>query len=439
MAQPLPPPDEDPAPASPERIVAYTWEPVTRAADRLVCAIVVDRRNYDVLQVANQLRAMPPGHRAIRLWKWAAPDLTRHVADRCRRPDGRPTEYWYPQPTAGVNLVRARWRIFLAQLHAAGAPLDEVIVDFEGGYDMWAGMAGGDKAAHLSAIENDARYNGVHSTEAGDLDSLDRVLDYRHHEDYLVWNAAMRRVVDAALEASIYEPLRELYPNARCSNFGSMRIKRKHVVPTVMGASPQWYESDGFGTHEGAVAYGTISPYTASRIMRDGEPLGMSPYAAFLFAIKRIEAVQASTTRPIKVWVLNRNRSAPRPRPVQGTPYNDEILRHMLVRRYGLLIWNHEMGRDVQEMMQTNAVIEDVAGQIGETGDALPSQTEWVDTIVHSATSGPDRVVHRFTLEFPDQPIRYRINGVEYLGIPGDGEVGLWVTHAPGDDFHVVE
>ena len=46
------------------RIVAYTWEPVTPAADRLVYAIRVNRKRYDVQQVVAALRAMPPGHRA---------------------------------------------------------------------------------------------------------------------------------------------------------------------------------------------------------------------------------------------------------------------------------------------------------------------------------------------------------------------------------------
>ena len=134
MAQPLPPPDGPPAPPPGDRIEAYTWEPVTKAADRLVYAIKVDRRRYDVRQLAAQLRSRPPGHRAIRLWKWADPDLTRHPADVCRLPDGTPTLYWYPQPTAGIRLVRSRWTIFLAELHRAGAPLDEVILDFERGY-----------------------------------------------------------------------------------------------------------------------------------------------------------------------------------------------------------------------------------------------------------------------------------------------------------------
>ena len=33
---------------------------------------------------------------------------------------------------------------------------------------------------------------------------------------------------------------------------------------------------------------------------------------------------RSSSTRPLKVWVCNRNKPTEKQRPVQGTPYNDE-------------------------------------------------------------------------------------------------------------------
>jgi hypothetical protein len=423
-----------PTPRPTARIVAYTWEPTPPGADRLVYALKVDRRNYDVQQVAAALQAMRPGHRAIRLWKWADPELARHPDDRCRGPAESLTDFWYPEPRAGIELVRSRWVSFLQQLRATGAPLDEVILGYEGSYGMW-GMDDG----HPAVIMADPRWQGITSYEAGELIDISHIRDYQRRPDYLLWNAATHRIVDRALQRAIYEPLRDVYPSCRCSNFGSYRMQRKYVVPTITGAHPQWYESDGFGTHEGPVAYGRLTPSTAEHIMRNGEPLGMSPYAAFLYTTKRIEAVEASTIRPFRVWVCSRNMAAPKPRPVKGTPYNDEILRHMLVRRYGLILWNANMGGNGQEMMQTNAVIEDAASHIGESGRALPGRTEWSDTVVHAATTGPDRVVHRFTFEFPDQPIRYRINDVVYERCPEEGEVGLWVTHAREDDFELLD
>ncbi|MHC4901137.1 MAG: hypothetical protein ACYTGD_05685 [Planctomycetota bacterium] len=430
-----------PAPSPPgRRIVAYTWEPVPEAADRLVYAVKVDRRQFDVEQVAAQLAAMPPGHRAIRLWKWAHPDLTRHPADLCRGPNAGTTGFWYPQPSAGLRVVRSRWEAFLDQLSAAGAPLDEVIVDFEAGYSMWAMKEG-----HPAAIMADPRWRGITSYEAGELKDISRILDYKHSPDYLLWNAAAHRIVDKALQRAIYEPLRHRYPACRCSNFDSFRLLGKHVVPSIIGAHPQWFESDGFGSHEGPSAYGVIGDYTAGYIQRGDGPVGSSAYSAFLYHIKRIEAVEASSTRRLNVWVCSRNQKTPKPRPVLGTPYNDEILRHMVVRRHGLVLWNAGMGGNEQEMMQTNAVIADAAVQIGETGDALPNVTGWSDTIVHSATTGlPDmadgsnRIIRRFTLEFPDQPLRYRINDVTFTRYAEEGEVGLWVSHEEDDDFELV-
>ncbi|MHC4769974.1 MAG: hypothetical protein ACYTEI_14865, partial [Planctomycetota bacterium] len=374
----------------------------------------------------------------IRLWKWAVPDLTRHVADRCRGPDGRPTEYWYPQPSAGLDLVRARWRIFLAQLYGAGAPLDEVILDFEKGYDMWGGMADEDKAAHLAAIQNDPRFHGVQSSEAEDLDRLDRVHDFRRHGDYLVWNAAMRRVVDAALEASIYEPLRELYPNARCSNYDSYYMRRDLAAPDARGGY-QWSESEGFGTHDAIEAYGHLRQVT-SMPLRDGRPLGGSPYAGLLYTIKRVEAVSNSSSRPLKVWVSPRDRVNPKwPSALTGTPYHDELLRHLIVRRHGLLFWNAYVGGDDQQMLHTNAILARCAARIGEAGPGLEHATSWSAGIIQSTTYNGDVVVHRFTLEHPQVGLRYRVNDVEWERFPKADEVGLWVTHARGDEFHVVE
>jgi hypothetical protein len=438
MAQPLPPPDAPPAPPPEEQIVAYTWEPVTVAADRLVYAIRVDRKKHDVQRLAAQLRARPPGRRVIRLWGWAARDLTRHPADRCRRPDGRPTEYWYPQPSAGLELVRARWRIFLAELQRAGAPLDEVILDFEASYGMWAPMRGEDKAAHLAAIQADPRFQGVVSTDAEDLHDLSRVHDYRHYNDYLTWNAAMNRVVDSALQASIGEPLRAFYPNVRCSNYTSRRVRKDLAVPSKHGGHRQWLESDGFGTHDAIAAYGEVGA-VKDELLRDGEPLGDTPYAGLLFTIKRVESTSNSSTRPLKVWVAPKGKPLPMPAPFKGTPYHDELLRHLIVRRHGLILWNGRFGGDDEQMMHTSAILTECAERIGETGPSLAHSTAWSAAIIQSMTNHGDLVVHRFTLEHPRAGLRYRVNGVEHQRFPEAGEVGLWVTHARGEEFHVVQ
>jgi len=439
VAQPLPPPGPPPPPPSGARIVAYTWEPVTPAADRLICAVKVDRRRYDVQQVAAQLRALPRGHRVIRLWKWADPDLTRHPADRCRRPDGTPTEFWYPKPTAGVELVRLRWRNFLVQLRRTGTPLDEVIVDYERGYDMWGGMAGSDKVAHLAAIQNDPRFRGVSSKEGGGLTTLERVHDYRQYEDFLLWNAVMHGVVDAALQAAIYEPLSELYPKAHCSNFNSCRIRRDLAIPALTGL-PEWWETDGFGTHDNIAAYANVRGLAFNLPLRDGKPLGSSPYAALLHTIKRVETADNSSPRPFKVWIAPRDQTHPGGSRLKGTVYHDELLRHLVVRRYGLIYWNGDMGGDNEQMLHTNAILEECAGHIGETGPARPHDgTAWKTGVIQSTTHHGDQVVHRFTLEHPRAGLRYRVNGVNYHRNLGPGEVGVWVTHARGDDFHVVE
>jgi hypothetical protein len=412
---------------------------VTPAADRLIFAVKVDRRRYDVQEVAAQLRALPPGHRVIRLWKWADSDLTRHPADRCRRPDGRPTEFWYPKPTAGVALVRSRWRNFLVQLYRTGVPLDEVIVDYERGYDMWGGMAGSDKVAHLAAIQNDPRFRGVSSKEGGELRTLDRVHDFRASQDNLIWNAVMHGVVDAALQAAIYEPLREIYPNARCSNYNSCRIRRDLAIPGLTGVV-EWWETDGFGTHDTISAYANVRGLAVKLPLRDGKPLGNSPYAALLHTIKRVEVVDKSSPRPLKVWIAPRDMIIPGGSLLTGSHYNDELVRHLVVRRYGLILWNGEPGGgDNAKSLHLNGILSECAAHTGEDGSGQPHDTAWNTNVIQSTTHRGELVVHRFTLEHPRAGLRYRLNGVDYHRNLGPGEVGVWVTHARGDDFHVVE
>jgi hypothetical protein len=436
MAQPLPPPDGPPVPPSGDRIVAYTWDPVTVTADRLVYAIKVDRRRYDVRQVAAQLRAMPPGHRAIRLWKWADPDLTRHPADTCRLPDGTPTVFWYPRPSAGLELVRSRWQAFLAELHRTGAPLDEVIIDFERGYGM-GNLDPDRRRRHLAAIQADPRFAGVASADGRGLDTLDRAAEGYQQEDLLLWRAAMCKVVDDALQEAIYEPLRLLYPNARCSNYNSARIRRELAIPWYSGVV-LWSDSAGFATHDTIAVYGNLKAVTKLRL-RDGKPLGRSPYAGLLYSIKRVESVSRSSTRPLKAWVAPRDKPIPGGSLLTGSRYHDELLRHLIVRRHGLIFWNAKYGADHDLMLDINAILTECARRIGETGPSLPHVTTWNTAVIRSTTHRGGQVVHRFTLEHPHAGLRFRVNGVEHVRYPEAGEVGVWVTHTRGDDFHVVE
>ena len=416
------------------RIVAYTWEPVTPAADRLVYAIRVKQHRYDQQQVVAALRAMPPGHRAIRLWRWARPQLTRHPDDRCRRADGTLTDFWYPQPEAGIAVVRARWRAFVQALHQAGAPLDEVILDFEKvGYGMWKGMQGEDKTAHLAAIRADPRFRGIVSSDAEDLEDLSRVHDSRSYDDHLTWNATMRRVVDDALQKAIYEPLIEFYPAARCSNYTSRRVLKSLAIPTQKGGHLQWVESDGFGTHDTIAAYGQMGD-VKNEPLRDGRPLGDSPYSGLLYTIKQVESVSNSSSRPLKVWVAPKRKYLPMPVPFRDTPYHDELVRHLLVRRHDLLLFNSRASDD-RQMLEINALISQCATVIGETGSTMAHTTAWASDVIQSRTHNGDDVIRRFTLEHPEKPLRYRINGTEYERSPTAGEVGLWVRHARGDEF----
>jgi hypothetical protein len=173
--------------------------------------------------------------------------------------------------------------------------------------------------------------------------------------------------------------------------------------------------------------------------LRDGRPLGETPYAGLLYSIKRVEAVSRSSPRPLKVWVAPRDMPTPRGSLLTGTPYHDELVRHLVVRRHGLLFWNPTVSRDDRQMLGMNAILAECAQRIGETGSGREHITSWTDKVIHSTTEHGDLVVHRFSLEDPRRGLRYRVNDVEFERFPEDGEVGLWITHARGDEFYVVE
>ena len=73
------------------------------------------------------------------------------------------------------------------------------------------------------------------------------------------------------------------------------------------------------------------------------------------------------------------------------------------------------------------------------TGSCASVAQPWPDQIIQSTAYHGDLVVHRFTLEDPRAGLRYRINGVEHVRNLGPGQIGLWVMHARGDEFHVVD
>lgn len=429
-----PAPAQTTLPAAEIGLFAYTWEPVTPAADRLVYACKVNLREYDVGEIHAAMNALPPGKRAIRIME--PPALTRHREDNCRLPDGTLTGFWYPEPKRGVEVVRDRMLALVRDMKQAGVPLDEVINDYEAGYQI-QGRGFEDHKAHLAAIQADPRFKGVHSLDADDLENLNRVLNF-NFEDSLVWDAVSRRIVDRALQEAIYEPLRRYYPDARCSNFHSHRLRRSLAIPDHNGRR-RWWESDGFGTHESMSAFGALRKKAAELPLRDGRPLGSGAYSALLHTIKLTEAVDHSSPRPLKVWFSPRDMPLPQNSPFTGTPYHDELVRHLCVRRYGLILFNGTVGHDDAMMLQTNSILSECAEHIGEHGTGRRHTTDWADEVIQSRTNNGDRIVARFTLEHPERGVRYSINGEQKQVFPKEGEVGVWISWEREDVFDLVK
>lgn len=317
--------DEGRSQVSAGPIRALSWSKVPPDCATVTQMIWVSAKTLPEAAAKRSL-SKPAGMAGIFL-RHMATELFRHREDYCRDQDGSVTEYSSPWPEKGIQTTKHHIEWFFRRYQAAGGRLDWLILDYEGGYTVWHR-----KRHHIRAIWNDPR--GATLADEIGTTNINRVV-FRRGDDYLKWNAVMGKLVCRALNAAIFNPVKNIIPDVKSCNYGAYVMSRENVVPDLNGY--RQFLLAHCGTHGSASFYGRIGKLAGIRL--DGKrPYGRSPFAVLRLHVNRMRAIKRSSDVPFMPWVSHKTF----PESVfQDNDYYQELIYHLALSGVdGFLYWN---------------------------------------------------------------------------------------------------
>jgi len=430
-----------PARAAAPAYRSFSWAPVP-AECRHITGFVWFNQKSQPAQVAAESLKQAAGRRALFSWD-VHRDILNHPADVCRTPDGQPTAFRGVWPAQGTAATRERFDRFFGEFKAAGGQMDLFLLDFEGGYSNWSLGGGKDKEPLFRAIQSDPRFAEL-ARKLGFSDLM-TVCHWPGKRAYLKWNAVMAGVVDAALEAGVFQPAKRHYPALLGSNYGSVVMTEANAVPDLNGHF-QWSESDLMGTHQAPSFYTWIGQL-GDRKLDGRQPFGRTPYAGLLLTLNTLRALQRSSDKPIMPWIAWQRYAGDGPKSppatVANTPYYRELVYHLALAGCDtILFWNphpwsknqkpEDLSMPADELL-LDGLLADCNRRLAAdrreclTTAALP----WDAPLLVTGLRLDDRAVWRVTapagvtkvtVKVDDQPRELAI----------DDQAGAWLTTAPG-------
>jgi len=395
------------------------------------------KKDTDPAEAAAASREKPEGLAAVFLWDMAR-EVLAHPEDGCRTPEGELTGFASPWPEKGVAELKRRAVEFFGAYKAAGGRLDFLVLDYEGGLSNWHL-----KPENIRAIGADPR-SAVLKAELG-FDDVEKVVNWRQGLEYLTWNAVMGRLVCDALNRGLFDPVRELYPAVKASNYGAVIVTKEKVVPDLNG---HLQFSLGYcGTHGSQAFYGHIGQLAGKRLAGDRE-YGREPFAVLRWELNGMRAVRRSSDVPFQPWVSHKNyeNSAYR-----TNDYYQELMYHLaLAGAQDFLFWNPGRWRDDQDasLFRTDehdrlfdACLTTLNGKLGDavrscvTLDPIP----WDSGIIATGMRlGDEKVLWRVTVPAGRKSVRVAPKG-EMLDLQGG--LGAWYESPVGEaaEFGVEE
>ncbi len=268
----------------------FSWHDVAEEQRDHIIHMLWIRTDFDPVEIAKKSNEKPDGYAAIFLWKFAK-ELYYNPNDRCIDPDTRKyTEFRCPWLDNGILSIKERITEWFSKYKDAGGQLDYLILDDESNFGNWALQT---KPGWADAIENDPRF--VTLIPRINQASLDLVIDRPHtnHPAYLQWNAVQRQMLVDARNMAIFEPVKELYPNIKASNYKDYIVDMGLVVPEKNGHKQHYFSN--FGTHNAKPFYGDIRQY--------GEKIGHESSTVLKWQIDSFDAVKQSSDVPNMAWI----------------------------------------------------------------------------------------------------------------------------------------
>jgi hypothetical protein len=405
-------------------IRAFCWSsPPTDCT--LLTKMIWVRKGTTPEAAARQSLSKPTGSAAVFLLEMVR-DLPKYQQDRCRTPGGQPTRFAGPWMDHGIKAMRARTESFFTRYKAAGGRMDLLVLDYEEGFTMWHL-----KPDHLRAIWNDPRFQPI--AQAYGLGDIQKVTDWRHHDDYLTWNAVAHRMLSDALNRCLFDPAATFYPEAKSTNYGGFELSKELAVPDSNGHLQ--YTLTHCGTHGSAPFYGQIGSLKHKRL-GGNKAFGTSPFAAVLWSTNRIRAIRRSSDTLFYPWVSYKKFPLS---VLRDNPYYEEMIYHLALSGVdGFLYWNPRVwkaGRDGADNGQ-DRLLDRCLGEVNEMtgGGGLECVSlepiSWTAKVVATGqrvTGGG--TVWRITVQPGVRRVRVLPDGPV---IDLDEEVGAWYPAPPG-------
>ena len=388
---------------------------------------------------AAQTKKQPVGQRVL-LLHFFVDDLTQHPADRCMSTNARGvatiTTYQSPFLTNGIKRSQVRIEKFLDEFKAAGGAVDFVIFDNENYLGAWGmGMNG------LLAIENDSRFKSSYGKTIGFKVSQIQWGNVYH----ATWDALMISIVDAAMNASAYEPVKKRFPNARVSHYESCVLKLANASPNCLGR-PMWNKSSGFGTDDAPSYYGG-STVTMAAAKFDGViAIGSKPEDQFRFQLNRMRSVIKSSNgaRSQMPWIAHRQFGklanwGPSECPMSDTMYWDEmVIQQVMHGADTLQVFNAdawEVGSDPkmfnpkEDQFALESIITDLNKRLGTNPGASRwfSVTGWADKVFMTGRKLSNGTLWRISITDDVNSIALPLSdGTIQIVTRQEGTAGAW-------------
>lgn len=275
--------------------------------------------------VAQQLRALPEGRRAIHPWRyrnamvWSPAGGSQphgHALDRVRSRDGS-SLLDAPSPFLdhAAAAVRAEFEPFIAEVRRLGGSVDLVIADDESP-DLLSGWHLDE--AKIRLIMEDPRFSArdagdgrTAKEQLGEIAAA-QVRDPSRRDAMARWNATMSTLAHRHIDEALFGSVKAQFPKARGSNYAGRVVSEANATPDLNGQLV-WGDST-FGTHSAFPAYGTVrqlathfapSPADPTKLVRGEGGVPAEPWTALVADVNTARAIRRSSDRGFHTWIAD--------------------------------------------------------------------------------------------------------------------------------------
>ncbi len=443
-------PTTKPLPADPAQAAfhAWSWTPDNDQPYIFPMAWAASWRSPS--DAARDVLRQPAGQRSLLFIGDIVDGMARHPDDVCMKlVDGRPvkTEFMSPWITNGIKATRLKIRSYLDQFVKAGGVIDGVVMDNETTLVAGYFIAGGNP--HWEAIMEDPRFPQL----AQDLGFSDLRTVFWGNPSYVRFNEVMGAWFDAALDAAVYQVVREFFPNATYSNYDSFKCLDQYAFPEISGFR-EVRDSHGLGTHDSRPYYGRVTAQMQNTRFDGRNAIGYTPYGSLLFETLAIRGLVNSRERPNHAWVAARSWTGDEgwaPTPLANSPHWDELvlqlgmhgvnqylywtnvgLAYLVYENNPNIMPRNEANNTVQDQRALNSLLEELNRVIGsaQTERVVMEVPNWDDRAIATGRRVGDEMIWRFS--FPDGVERAKIfytDGTHVVLQREPGRSGCWFSH----------